>query len=60
LKKIFFFFFFVLLAIAFDGALAKDIFDFRIHTLSDWLGLALIIGIFLTLLLSESTKNHHD
>jgi hypothetical protein len=60
LKKFFFFLIFVLAATAFDGALAKDIFDYRIHTLSGWLGLALIIGVFLTLFWAETTKPHQD
>jgi hypothetical protein len=60
LKKLFFFSIFVLLALAFDGTLDKDIFDYGIHTLSGWLGLAVVIGVFLTLFLVESTKNHHD
>jgi hypothetical protein len=60
LKKLLFFFIFVIAATAFDGALAKDIFDYGIHTLSGWLGLALIIGIFLTLFWAESTKPRHD
>jgi len=60
LKKILFFLIFVIAATAFDGALAKDIFDYGIHTLSGWLGLALIIGIFLTLLWAENTKPSHD
>jgi hypothetical protein len=43
-----------------DGTLAKDIFDYGIHSVSGWLGLALAIGIFVTLILAESTKSHHD
>jgi len=60
MKKFLFLLIFVLAAIAFDGALAKDIFDYRIHTPSGWLGLALIIGIFLTLFWAETTNTHHD
>jgi hypothetical protein len=47
-------------ALALDGTLAKDIFDYGIHTVSGWLGLALTIGIVLTLIWAESTKTHHD
>jgi hypothetical protein len=43
-----------------DGTLAKDIFDYGIHTVSGWLGLALTIGIVLTLIWAGSTKTHHD
>ena len=60
MKKNFFMLIFILAAIAFDGALAKDIFDYGIHSPSGWLGLALIIGIFLTLFWAESTKPRHN
>ena len=46
--------------LALDGTLAKDIFDYGIHTVSGWLGLALVVGIVLTLIWAESTKTHHD
>ena len=60
LKKFFFFLIFVVVALALDGTLAKDIFDYGIHTVSGWLGLALTIGIVLTLIWAGSTKTHHD
>ena len=60
MKKFLFLLIFVLAAIAFDGALAKDIFDYGIHTPSGWLGLVLIIGIILTLFWAETTNTHHD
>jgi hypothetical protein len=60
MKKNFFLLIFILAAIAFDGALAKDIFDYGIHTPSGWLGLALIIGVLLTLFWADTTKTHHD
>lgn len=60
LKKFLFFLIFVVIAIAIDGTLAKDIFDYGIDTLSGWLGLALIVGILLTLFWAETTKTHHD
>jgi hypothetical protein len=47
-------------AIAIDGTLARDIFDYEIHSFSGWLGLALIIGIFLTLLWAETPKPPHN
>ncbi|MZG30698.1 MAG: hypothetical protein F3741_07820 [Nitrospinae bacterium] len=60
MKKLFFFIVFVLVAIAIDGTLAKDIFDYGIHTASGWLGLALVIGVLLTLYWAETTKTHPD
>ena len=60
MKKILFLLIFVFAAIAFDGALAKDIFDYRIHTPSGWLGLVLISGIILTLFWGDTTKTHRD
>lgn len=60
LKKFLFFLIFVAIVLAFDGTLAKDIFDYRIHTLSGWLALVLVLGIFLTLFLAESTKTHSN
>jgi hypothetical protein len=60
MKKFLFLLIFVLAAIVFDGALSKDIFDYRIHTPSGWLGLVLITGIFLTLFWADTTKNNHD
>ena len=60
LKKFLFLLIFVVAVLALDGALAKDIFDYGIHTVSGWLGLALTIGIVLTLIWAGSTKTHHD
>jgi len=60
LKKFLFLLIFVVAALAFDGTLAKDIFDYKINTLSGWLGLVLIVGISLTLFLAESTKPHQN
>ena len=60
MKKFLFLVIFILAAIAFDGALAKDIFDYGIHTPSGWLGLALIIGILLTLFWADTTKTHQN
>jgi len=60
LKKYIFFLTFVVVALALDGTLAKDIFDYGINTVSGWVGLALVIGILLTLFWVESTNTHHD
>jgi hypothetical protein len=59
-KKFLFFLIFVVVALALDGTLAKDIFDYGIQTVSGWMGLALLIGILITLYRAESTKSHHD
>jgi hypothetical protein len=59
-KKFLFFLIFVVVALALDGTLAKDIFDYGIQTVSGWMGLALLIGILITLYWAESTKSHHD
>ncbi|MBT3508959.1 MAG: hypothetical protein HN472_05365 [Nitrospina sp.] len=60
MKKFLFFLIFVVVALALDGTLAKDIFDYGIQTVSGWMGLALLIGILITLYWAESTKSHHD
>ena len=60
MKKFLFLLIFVLAAIVFDGALAKDIFDYRIHTPSGWIGLVLITGILLTLVWADTTKTHRE
>ena len=60
LKKFLFLLIFVVAVLALDGTLAKDIFDYGIHTVSGWLGLALVVGLVLTLIWAESTKTHHD
>ena len=60
MKKFLFLLIFILAAIVFDGALEKDIFDYRIHTPSGWLGLVLITGILLTLVWADTTKTHRE
>ena len=60
LKKFIFFFIFVVVALALDGTLAKDIFDYGIDTVSGWIGLALVVGILLTLIWLESANTRHD
>ena len=60
MKKFLFFLIFVVGALALDGTLAKDIFDYGIQTVSGWMGLALLIAILITLIWAESTKSHHD
>jgi hypothetical protein len=59
-KKFLFFLIFVVVALALDGSLAKDIFDYSIHTLSGWMGLVLTIGILVTLIWADSTNTHHN
>ena len=48
-----------MLALAFDGTLTKDIFDYKISSFTDWLLIIMIIGILLTIAWADSTKNDH-
>ena len=48
-----------MLALAFDGTLAKDIFDYKVSSFTDWLLIIMIIGILLTIAWADSTKNDH-
>ena len=59
-KKIFILLIVAILALAFDGTLAKDIFDYKISSFTDWLLLILIIVILFTIAWANSTKNNHD
>jgi len=60
LKKIFILLIVVILALAFDGTLAKDIFDYKISSFTDWLLLILIIVILFAIAWANSTKNNHN
>jgi len=60
LKKIFILLIVAILALAFDGTLAKDIFDYKISSFTDWLLLILIIVILFTIAWANSTKNNHN
>ena len=57
MKKIFILLIVTMLALAFDGTLSKDIFDYKISSFTDWLLIVMIIGILLTIVWADSTKN---
>tara|TARA_B100001123_G_C14866889_1_gene850317 strand:+ start:243 stop:476 length:234 start_codon:yes stop_codon:yes gene_type:complete len=57
LKKIFILLIVTILALAFDGTLAKDIFDYKISSFTDWLLIILVIGILVTIAWANSSKN---
>ncbi len=60
MKKRFILLIVVILALAFDGTLAKDIFDYKISSFSDWLLLILIIVIVFAIAWANSTKNNSN
>ena len=47
-----------LLALAFDGTLAKDIFDYQLSSFTDWALVILICAILLSISWANSTKNN--
>ncbi len=59
MKKIFILLIVTILALVFDGTLAKDIFDYKITSFTDLLLLIMIIGILITIAWADSTKNDH-
>lgn len=46
------------LALAFDGTLAKDIFDYQLSSFTDWVLVILIFVILLSISWANSTKNN--
>jgi hypothetical protein len=48
------------LALAFDGTLSKDIFDYQLSGFTDWLTAILIIAILLTIAWDDSTKSEDN
>ena len=60
MKKILILLIATILALAFDGTLAKDIFDYKISSFTDWLLLILIIVILVTIVWADSSKNDHN
>ena len=48
------------LALAFDGTLSKDIFDYQLSGFTDWLTAILIIAILLTITWVDSTKSDNN
>jgi hypothetical protein len=57
LKKIFILLVIAVLALAFDGTLSKDIFDYQLSGFTDWLTAILIIAILLTIAWVDSAKS---
>ena len=57
LKKIFILLVITVLALAFDGNLAKDIFDYKISSFTDWVLVVLVFAILLSISWANSTKN---
>ena len=60
LKKNFILLTIAVLALAFDGTLSKDIFDYQLRNFTDWLTAILIIAILLTIALADSAKNDNN
>ena len=59
MKKIFILLIVAIFALAFDGTLAKDIFDYKISSFTDWLLIIMVIGILVTIAWANSSKNDH-
>jgi hypothetical protein len=57
LKKIFILLIIAILALAFDGTLSKDIFDYQLSGFTDWMTAILIIAILLTIAWADSAKS---
>ena len=57
MKKIFILLIITVLALAFDGTLSKDIFDYQLSSFTDWLTAILIIAILLTIAWADPTKS---
>jgi hypothetical protein len=49
-----------ILALAFDGTLAKDIFDYKISSITDWILLFMIIVILVAISWANSAKNDQN
>tara|TARA_B100000029_G_scaffold161436_1_gene157408 strand:+ start:332 stop:514 length:183 start_codon:yes stop_codon:yes gene_type:complete len=57
LKKVFILLIVTILALGFDGTLAKDIFDYKISSFADWLLLILIIAVLGAIAWADSPNN---
>ena len=57
MKKTFTLLLITALAVAFDGTLDKDIFEYKINSFTDWVLLVMIISILLTIAWANSTKD---
>jgi hypothetical protein len=60
LKKMFILPTIAVLALAFDGTLSKDIFDYQLSSFTDWLTAILIIAILLTIAWADSAKSDNN
>jgi hypothetical protein len=60
LKKNFILLTIAVLALAFDGTLSKDIFDYQLSSFTDWLTAILIIAILLTIAWGDSAKSDNN
>ncbi len=56
MKKIAVLFIVIVLALIIDGTLTHDIFDYRLDSISAWLGLLLALVIFAIIALADSAK----
>ncbi len=57
MKKLLILLIVIVIALAFDGTLAKDIFDYQLNTFTDWLTATLIIVVLVTIGWVDSAKN---
>jgi hypothetical protein len=57
LKKVFILLIIAVLALAFDGTLSKDIFDYQLNGFADWMTAILVIAILLTIAWADSAKS---
>lgn len=58
LKKLLLLTIVIALALALDGALTYDLFDFRVDTFSKLLAVALILGILVMIAWADASKKH--
>ena len=56
MKKLILLLIVIALALGIDGTLTRDIFDYRIETVTGWLVLVLIIAVALVIVLANATK----
>ncbi len=56
MKKLILLIILIALALGIDGTLTRDIFDYRIETVTGWLVLVLIIAVALVIVLANATK----
>lgn len=56
MKKLILLIIVIALALGIDGTLTRDIFDYRIETVTGWLVLVLIIAVALIIVLANAAK----